>query len=120
MDDTHAGVEGEVGEGAELDKAGLILGNTVAYLHRRVNGGLRALERREVVELGERGRVPDPRKELLGRDDPGWHRVVRARSGCKVVQGLTVRLLLGPVEELVDHPDGRLGSGRARDRKLTT
>ena len=70
MNDTHAGVEGEVGEGAELDKAGLVLGDTVANLHRRVNGGLRALERREVVELRYRHWVADPFEELLGRDDP--------------------------------------------------
>ena len=67
---THAGVEGEVVEGAVVEKTGFVLRDTVADLERRVDGGCRALERREVVELRYRHRVADPFEELLGRDDP--------------------------------------------------
>ena len=68
---TYAGVEGEVVEGAVVEKTGFVLRDTVADLERRVDGGCRALERREVVELRERHRVANPGEELLGRDDPG-------------------------------------------------
>ena len=67
---TYASVEGEVAEGAKLDQALLVLRDAVADLERRVDGGRRALERREVVELRDRHWVADPFEELLGRDDP--------------------------------------------------
>ena len=63
---TDTSVEGEVAEGAKLDQALLVLRNTVADLERRVDGGRRALERREVVELRDRHWVADPFEELLG------------------------------------------------------
>ena len=115
---TYAGVEREVGEGAELDQARLVRGHAVADLHAGVDGGRRALERREAVEIGDRGRVAHPCEELLVRDDPDWRK--HGVSTWLSPQGelRTVCLLLGPVQELVDHGNGGVGDSGARNSQL--
>lgn len=68
--DTYASMERRIGKRARLEKAVLVLFDSVTDLLGRIDLWYRAVQRRKRVELGNRHGMTDPIEELLVRHDP--------------------------------------------------